>query len=98
LPGSNVFPYTTLFRSHDDHGRAAGPGDAAEIREEGKAVEAGQREVRDDQHRQAAAAEQGLRLVAVARDERLDAGLLDDIPQHRRSEEHTSELQSREKL
>src|SRR2546422_2569245 len=79
-PRSTLFPYTTLFRSDPGH---VGPAPVAPRRE---------RLDRDGVTRQGQAAVQ----VLVAHRERRDRGRrIDDLQLVDRSEEHTSELQSR---
>src|SRR5690606_40324884 len=89
-PRSTLFPYTTLFRSQSGRGR----GEASEGRLRfGRALRARGREGRQGR----AGRLRPARLVArkaharARRDPRVAAG-------DRRSEEHTSELQSRENL
>src|SRR3712207_7739314 len=83
-PRSTLFPYTTLFRSHAAVARLA-----AEPAEEGALEQLGVQPV-------------GLGPPVLARDG--DARGVDDVrldvvrPQPARSEEHTSELQSRQYL
>src|SRR3712207_9056430 len=93
-PRSTLFPYTTLFRSRPEDGR--------EVVRAGLRVRAGQRVM--PEHLAAAAGrdraghleelvEHRRRLV------RVEAGLLEDVlVVDQRSEEHTSELQSRQYL
>src|SRR5690606_41433922 len=84
-PRSTLFPYTTLFRSHDEspgtrsprHSRAA----AVSARGVGALARAHARE-RD----------------AVARERRFERRRAQSLSRTARSEEHTSELQSRENL
>src|SRR3712207_8547290 len=78
-PRSTLFPYTTLFRSHDHR-----PGEAGR----GRAEAGRQREVR-------------LRRAVARQPERRRDGLAGDRRRAgdvQRSEEHTSELQSRQYL
>src|SRR3712207_8846588 len=87
-PRSTLFPYTTLFRSHVERALAAGDG-VLHCRDDGQvAGRARLLEQRLDP----------LELLAVlgGRVERLGAGEL--VAQPGRSEEHTSELQSRQYL
>src|SRR3712207_8524109 len=85
-PRSTLFPYTTLFRSQDPKLGSIGPS--------GKAAE--------DQHHRLLAVKLGQAnlLLAVLGLEREIRGLLSDPGAfiNRRSEEHTSELQSRQYL
>src|SRR3712207_7479574 len=88
-PRSTLFPYTTLFRSDDAEGPLE-PGRAAP----GRAVQAVLRE---------AAARSGHEPALQARrprdrPRRPRAGARDRDPEGERSEEHTSELQSRQYL
>src|SRR5436309_12618103 len=77
-PRSTLFPYTTLFRSHERHRINAGVGDAA-----GEHGHDGRRSSRDGPAH--------LAHLAEGEDGR-------HVQLHTRSEEHTSELQSRENL
>src|SRR5947209_13645270 len=81
-PRSTLFPYTTLFRSHGLHLRHRGVGFVGEREEE---------DLDDDGHDQNRDAE--ISDVAVDPVHRQEQRLGDE-----RSEEHTSELQSRQYL
>src|SRR3712207_7671007 len=88
-PRSTLFPYTTLFRSHDHPLRLLQPVELSqELADQPLADRVGP----------GVAARRGQRVDLVEED---DAGgrrtrLLEDVPH--RSEEHTSELQSRQYL
>src|SRR3712207_8631654 len=87
-PRSTLFPYTTLFRSAGDD--AAGQ-DADDLPEDDGALAVAQPEL--------GALVAVRRLLAVRGQEAaLPVGALDDLAAVGRSEEHTSELQSRQYL
>src|SRR5256885_10815240 len=77
-PRSTLFPYTTLFRSENEHGRRHAA--AAERLEDVEAVALGQHDVENDQ------------VVAGLGEDELEGAR--PVARHLRSEEHTSELQS----
>src|SRR3712207_7696410 len=83
-PRSTLFPYTTLFRS------VAAPVDM--IRTRPVRVRRGGRALRQIAHRRAKVVLRPVSKATQADDRGLGA------PEHRRSEEHTSELQSRQYL
>src|SRR3712207_7179149 len=87
-PRSTLFPYTTLFRSRDGAGRevAAADDDAAD--DKGRREEGERRAWHRDGARDAADRRGDRPVVAVG----VEGG------RRRRSEEHTSELQSRQYL
>src|SRR3712207_8894872 len=79
-PRSTLFPYTTLFRSADEHEVRQGRGARARVREARREGERRRRDALDAD------------VVHAARRRRRDADAVG------RSEEHTSELQSRQYL
>src|SRR3712207_8914341 len=84
-PRSTLFPYTTLFRS-DLHQAAAGPQRSPRGQVEGRGTAHGDAEV-------------GVAVgVGLAEDDLAADGGLDEHGHALRSEEHTSELQSRQYL
>src|SRR3712207_7401073 len=85
-PRSTLFPYTTLFRSHVSGGRAHVVGETRPLDAARARVEA---HAGDDHEHMAG--------VGVDRDPLALAGLA-PLHQRARSEEHTSELQSRQYL
>src|SRR5438874_10017485 len=85
-PRSTLFPYTTLFRSLSSGGPIGAPGDAVVV----PVVGIGERQDLLLGHRLEQPESQHIGRRAPA-----GAGRL---PGHRRSEEHTSELQSRRDL
>src|SRR5688572_31361552 len=92
-PGSTLFPYTTLFRSHDAphealHGRRLAPVPVVCLQHHLEARVEGHELVRSRAHG-------GLLEAFVAH--LLDVLLRND-PRRARSEEHTSELQSQSNL
>src|SRR3546814_3724943 len=87
-----LFPYTTLFRSGlEDRQRALVEG--AEHRVVDHDVAAGDLEVEVHDRRAAGRDQRGLHVLVVAR-AALEPDLVEDLADHVRSEEHTSELQS----
>src|SRR3712207_7303515 len=84
-PRSTLFPYTTLFRSRDDARRAS----AADVLHRGHGEQVEQRELLGRAPRAAADHEERVARVEVEAPARVG---------DRRSEEHTSELQSRQYL
>src|SRR3712207_7507481 len=82
-PRSTLFPYTTLFRSR---GQVLGPGRRERVPERGPAA-AEPAQGRRGQGRHRERARGGLQHDAV-----------EQVLRHHRSEEHTSELQSRQYL
>src|SRR3712207_7483632 len=81
-PRSTLFPYTTLFRSVLDGLRRARRGERREVRARGSGGE---------EEREKSQAERESPHVA-------DVDARPSAPRHNRSEEHTSELQSRQYL
>src|SRR3712207_7055642 len=90
-PRSTLFPYTTLFRSQGAEGRGAHTLHQAQRQEQLEAAGEGAEAARDAEEEQGG--EQDL-LAAVAIGEDAEDGCQRDARQ--RSEEHTSELQSRQ--
>src|SRR3712207_8079140 len=86
-PRSTLFPYTTLFRSDKEQNKNAGP-ERAGGKQQGQAA-------KPEQHAQAfvGPAVRGVMNQAGKPDQQQDAR-----PERTRSEEHTSELQSRQYL
>src|SRR2546430_10385712 len=89
-PRSTLFPYTTLFRSQRQPDQAAAR------------LHVGQLETTEKHHGHAARPAQRLRRVGLGELLHLDAALRGEQillePPRRRSEEHTSELQSQSNL
>src|SRR3712207_9266705 len=93
-PRSTLFPYTTLFRSSgpEAHQDAA----ADEIKRTLKGVEGERQRAQANQRRNAAARDHAI--VNLEHEERAREIEHVDHRRHQRSEEHTSELQSRQYL
>src|SRR5206468_11495648 len=86
-PTSTLFPYTTLFRSRAEHRRGDLPR---------RAHQAARRAQLDDHRRRLGPLRLGNRIADELRRHRMDDRI--DPGEHHRSEEHTSELQSRSDL
>src|SRR5690606_40087666 len=96
-PGPTLFPYTTLFRSVGADHRVEVAGESGALHLERQTLHVG---IGDQHHALARTARGGekVRNMGMDRDQVLDLGLeqRDVQPEFARSEEHTSELQSRE--